>query len=182
MAFGNFAKAAATRATTNKAKSKYAGISAAIPKNPMPEVGEYLFRFVSVEEGINPGKGRTSYKANLEVVAVSDPAPEKQALLGKVLFVTHNTSTAAGLSNTKSMVMAGAGYDDEDEYDAFDPDGLFIEAAAGTANEYSARGALVGRLVYCQVMRGGATPDGNDYFRNYSWCPCEEGQTVAKAA
>jgi hypothetical protein len=180
MAFGNFPKAAATTTkAAGKAKSRYAGISAATPRNPMPDVGEYLVKFLTVEEGFNPGKGRTSYKANLEIMAVADPA--KQDLVGKVVFVTHNTGTAAGLSNTKAMVMAGAGYDDEAEYDAFDPDGLFIEACSGTANEYSARGTLIGRLTYVQVMRGGATPDGQDYFRNYGWCPCDEGQTVAKA-
>jgi hypothetical protein len=179
MAFGNFPKAAATTKPTNKAKSRYAGISAATPRNPMPDVGEYLVKFLTVEEGFNPGKGKTSYKANLEIMAVADAT--KQDLVGKVVFVTHNTGSAAGLSNTKAMVMAGAGYEDEAEYDAFDPDGAFIEAAAGTANDYSARGTLIGRLAYMQVMRGGATPDGQDYFRNYGWCPCDEGQTVAKA-
>lgn len=157
-------------------KSRYAGIKASEGRDPYPNVGEYLFNVAEMVEGHNPGKGASSVKLTLEVV---ESEGEHAQEAGERVFVSERVSgngSPAGLARVKSFVMAAAGFEDEDEFDEFDPDGLFIEACLGESNDYSDHERLVvGRQVFCKVTRGREIPDsGGDFFRNYAWTPVEE--------
>jgi hypothetical protein len=188
MTIGKFKAAGAGAARPPvKKKSRYAGIKAAAPKDPIPHVGLYRLRVIEKEQGHNAGKGTDSYKTKFEIVELHDEDAAKHHNVGDVVIVFQLISgkaAVAGLPRVKSQVMAEAGYEDEDEYDAFDPDGLFIDATTGATNEYSEAGlTTIGRLVDCQVTRGNATPDGHDYYREYAWgvVPEEEQDTTPKA-
>lgn len=173
---GKFKKPAAAAGGAARApakrKSKYAGVDAATPRDPMPHVGDYCFRVIDCVEGQNPGTGTESFKISLEVV-LCDDGNEFHKLGDSCIavFLTSGKGGPSGLSRVKSFVMAAAGYESEDEYNAFDPDGLFIETITGAAGtEYADAGmGIAGRLVYCTVTRGKTIPDSTDYYREYAW-------------
>jgi hypothetical protein len=76
--------------------------------------------------------------------------------------------------------MSAAGFESEASFDVFDPEGGFIEACVGAANTYSEQGmTIVGRLVDCEVRRGNTTPDGADYYREFSWAVVPDDQQAA---
>jgi hypothetical protein len=136
--------------------------------------GVYRFRVDGCEEGHNPGKGTQSYKIALTIVGMADrEGNELQSNsfhhVGDTVNAIFMLTTAAGLSRVKSFVVASSGFVDEEQYDAVDPDGEFIEATVGAKNDFSEKGfTIVGRLVDCEVTRGNATPEG-DYYREYAW-------------
>jgi hypothetical protein len=174
------------RTTTAKPQSRasrYAGIQAAAPRNPYPHVGQYVFEIVSCEEGHNPGKGVESFKVEFKVVDLDERAAAHHAV-GDVVFMSQRiagSGSAVGLSRVKAFCMAVAGYDDEEAYDEFSPNGEFIDACVGAANAYSADGnPAVGTQVACMVGRGNSIPDSDDYYREYAWAP--EHEPLAKPA
>jgi hypothetical protein len=156
-----------------KRKSRYAGITADVPRDPMPEVGEYILKVVECTEGVNPGTGTESFKATFEVV---DGTNEAHAAGDQVVavFLLTGKGGPSGLPRVKSLVMAAAGYESEDEFNAFDPDGEFIDACTGAVNAYSEAGlGIAGRYVFAEVKRGkdvvrDGVPTG-DYYREFSW-------------
>lgn len=163
-------KTAPKRKAPARRKSRYHGIKATQPRSSIPHVGDYLFRIVDVDEGRNPKTGKDSVKADLEVVEI-DEGNTKHSV-GEVVRAIFGVSSVLGAGEYKAFTMAGAGFEDEDEYDAFDPEGDFLEAVVGEINEYSeeyGEKPLVDRHVACSVMRGNDTPDGTDYYRVYSW-------------
>jgi hypothetical protein len=173
---GKFAKPAAGARPPAKKQSRYKGITAATPRDPMPHVGEYRLRVLEVAEGHNPGTGSDSYKVQFAIVAMNEDN-DKHAIDDVVSMIQLVSGKAAqsGLSRTKAFVIAAAGFESEEDYDAFDPDGAFIDATTGVQNEYSERGdTLIGRLVDCQVTRGNTTKDGADYYREYAWAAVDE--------
>jgi hypothetical protein len=178
MAIGNFsklpAKGAAGARPVPARKSRYAGLKAMAPRDPMPREGEYRFEVVSCEEGYNKGTGNESFKAHLLVKECEGEEANNGG--DRVVFIQLITGKSGefGLGRVKSFVMAAAGYADEAEYDSYDPDGEFIDACVGKMNAYSARGdTIVGRSVLCRVSRGKATPDGADYYREFEWAAVE---------
>lgn len=157
-----------------KKVSRYAGISAAQPREPFPMPGEYLFKVIGMVEGHNPGKGTDSVKVKLEVIESEGEEANKVGATVAMVEVVTGGGAAQALSRVKAFVMACAGFEGEDEYDAFDPDGEFIEACLGASNEYAADERLaVGRLVAAQVTRGRSRDDG-DFYRNYAWGVVEQ--------
>jgi hypothetical protein len=151
-------------------KSRFAGVAASQPRDPIPEVGAYRFRFVTVEEGYNEGNGCSSAKTTLEIVAKDSEHHE----VGDHVFIPERITgngSAAGRSRFKAMVVAGDGHDTEAEYDEkYGADGLHLDACLGESNAHSKDGQpLIGRLVDCEVRRGKTMNDGSDYFREYSW-------------
>jgi hypothetical protein len=184
MAASKFTKPAAKTPGTKKKVSRYAGIKASAPRDPMPVVGTYRFKWLSCEEGFNPGKGSSSFKVHLEVVSID--AGGEDHVAGQTVFFVQGISGKgqdAGLGRVKAAVMATAGFEDEDEFDAFaGEEGEFLEAVTGEANEYSTDGQpLIGRLVDCQVTRGNARDDG-DYYREFAWAVVadEDGQEIPR--
>lgn len=197
MGFGDKFKrpAAATKpanAPAGKRRSKYGGVKANTPQDPMPFPGLYRFRVLECAEGQNPGKGTDSFKTKLEIVAFE--GPEVIDAVGDEVFVgwvTSGKGGPSGLGRVKAFVIGTAGYDDEAEYDEFDPDGEFIDACVGSRNDYSEAGlTIIGRLVDCEVTRGNPVIDSKtnevktgrdgkpDFYREYAWAPVEDdGQT-----
>lgn len=176
MIAGKFSRPNAAVSQPAARKSRYAGIQAAQPRHPIPHAGVYRFRVLGCEEGSNPGKGTESFKAHLEIIEIDGHNPNHN-IGDHVVMIQLLTGAAGpfGLARVKAFVMAAAGYADESEFDAFDPQGGFIDAIVGAANEYSARGdTIVGNLVDCQVLRGNPTPDGSDYYRDYAWGVVEQ--------
>lgn len=169
---GKFNKPAAGAAPKkNVKKSRYAGIQAATPRDPMPHVGTYRFRVIEAVEGQNPGNGNESYKVKFEIVDLDEDGARHHKAGDVVVMVQLLTGKGgpSGLQRVKSFVMAAAGYEDESEFDAFDPEGLFIDSTAGNVNAMSERGSIIGRVVDCMVTRGNATADGADYYREFAW-------------
>lgn len=181
---GKFKKpAAGSKPLPGKKKSRYAGIKAASPKDPIPHVGAYRLRVLEKEQGHNPGKGTDSYKTKFEIVDLDDVA-EKSHSVGDTVIVFQLISgkaATAGLPRVKSQIMAEAGFESEEGYDVFDPEGLFIDASVGTVNEFSEAGlTTIGRLVDVTVTRGNTMQDGTDYYREFAWAvvPEEEQDQV----
>ena len=173
----------AAPSTPVKKKSKYSGVKSQQPRTPMPRKGEYLLRLHEVATGHNPKKGTESHKLTLEVVEILDEGNTQHAVGDFVqpVFITAGPGHLSGLPRVKAATMAIAGYDDEQEYDAFDPDGFFIDATAHESNDFStlayppteeeaAIAGIIGRVVYCKVTKGNDIPDsGGDYYREYEW-------------
>jgi hypothetical protein len=107
-------------------------------------------------EIVDQGEGQTTHANGDQVLA---------------LYFQH---TQAGKNGTKMFAAAIAGISEESEYDAFDPDGEFIDALIGDSNPRTEEAsAMVGRLVDCRVSRGKDTGEG-DYYREYEWSPVEQ--------
>lgn len=195
MAFGDkFNRSAPAKPAAQvggKRRSKYGGVKAAEPRDPVPFPGIYRFRVVSVEEGHNRGRGTDSFKVSLEICqTLGDEVLDKPGDTVSAFWLTSGPAGPSGLSRVKSFVMAAAGYDDESEYDAFDPDGEFIDACAGQRNEYADAGlTIVGRYVDCEVTRGNPVVDRDtkevkigrdgkpDFYREFAWSPCTDDQS-----
>jgi hypothetical protein len=181
-----FTKKPAAGAKPAAKKSRYAGINAASPRDPIPEAGEYRLRVIDIQEGYNEGAGTTSYKPTFEIVATSGPHKEGASVL--IPWVVDGAKNAkANRERVKAFVMAAAGYEDEEEYNAFESDGEFIDSTAGAANDYSGVATLIGRLVDVEVRKGNDVvkddkPTG-DYYREYAWVvvPEEEQDQAPKA-
>ena len=173
MAIGQFSKKPAANAASKPVKkSRYAGVKAMAPRDPMPTAGEYRFVVLACEEGYNPGTGNESFKATLQVEESEGLEANKAGDSCVFIQLVSGGSGQFGLARVKSFVMAAAGYEDEAEYDAYDPEGEFIDACTGKANAYSERGeSIVGRKVLCRVTKGKPTPDGLDYYREFEWAP-----------
>ncbi len=185
---GKFQKPVGGAAKPGATKSRYAGIKANAPRPPMPHAGVYRFRCLGVETGNNPGKSRESYKMSLEFVSIDESdGPNQNHKIGEQVQAIFLLNNATGLGKAKSCTMAFAGFEDEDEYNAFDlgDSGLFMATVLGdSTTEFAKAGVtIVGRLVDCMVMRGNLTADGADYYREYAWAvvPDEEQDAVLRA-
>lgn len=175
MALGKFSKpgTSARSVATRARKSRYAEIKAAVPRDPMPPVGDYRFRIESCEEGKNPGTGRESFKIHLVVEGSVGTDALEVGEKCVVVFITSGECANSGLARVKAFVVAAAGYEDEDAFEeTLGNDGQFIDAVVGEANEWSENGPpLDGRLVDCSVKRGKTIPESDDYYREYEWYP-----------
>jgi hypothetical protein len=173
MAIGNFGGARKKPAAPKK--SRYAGIQAAAPRDPIPQPGAYRLRVLECEETSNPRTGdwfRTTFEV-VDTEVAEHPIGSRVAMINQV----SGSGAASGLARVKSFVMSAAGFEDESEYDTFDPEGGFIDSLVGAANEYSKEGhTIINRLVDCLVSRGNATKDGSDFYRNFTFAvvPDEE--------
>lgn len=175
---------APVRGAAPKKQSKYAGIKAAATRDPMPPEGKYIFAIDSLTESRNRKNGNESVKVAVRAAWSSD-----ERLVGNsytLVFLTNGTAGEMGLGRLKAMIIAGAGFHDEESYDAFDPYGEFIAACTGEVNERANDENLVtgGRLIYCDVARGNPTKDGRDYYREYAWSPVDQetGQVIEPPA
>ncbi len=173
------APAAGARPTRTPPKpvSRYAGIKAGEDRDPMLGVGDYRVRIAELLEGVNPGKGnRMSTKVGMQIVTIYDEA-NTQHREGDVVKAVH-LHTTAGLSELKRQVMQSAGYEVEEEFDAFEEgnEGALIDASLGRDNAFFQAGfTIVGRLVDVRVSKGNDTGSG-DYYRKYSWAVVDEAE------
>lgn len=156
-------------------ESKYAGISASIPRDPMPSIGEYRFKVEDCREGYNKGTCTESFKITLRIVEIfSGGVGHAVGDTVFVVFLTSGPAAIAGLPRVVAFCAATAGFDPTDAagYDEFDPERLYVEACSGKANTYSEAvggvNPVIGAVVDCAVTRGKDTPTG-DYYREYAW-------------
>lgn len=97
------------------------------------------------------------------------------------LFCIDSQSLASSGPRIKSMAMAIIGCSDEEEYNAFDPHGQFIDGLLGDLESFEAGGGMgtvtpndyVGAKVVAVVTRGGAVGDSGDFYRNATFRPGE---------
>jgi hypothetical protein len=191
------AKPGGARPAAGGRKPFYAGMKSAKQRPPFPCVGVYRFELLRCEEGYNEGNNCQSFKVFLKIIDMVecevDSRGQPKHKIGEEVMVSFRTTgngSQAGRDRLKAFVVGIAGYANDDEYDAFDPDGLYIEALTDVANDYHAEFKnSAGRLVDCQVVRGGARKDkdGNltgEYFTDYKWTVVEDddGQNVKRPA
>ncbi len=158
--------------------SRWAGVTSAEPRDPMPRVGVYRFRVLSCEQGFNPGKGTESFKCHLQVVGAMDGSEDPAGHECVIVELLSGKAMQSGMARTKAFIVAASGYEDDASYDAFSSDGGHIDAVLGAANGYSSQ-TIVGRLVDCRVSRGkpvNPADPGGDYYRTYEWCPVPEAE------
>lgn len=89
--------------------------------------------------------------------------------------------TIVGEQVLKSLCMALAGYDEEDEYNEFDPDAGFMDFVLdGEQNKYSEAfgDRILGRKVIASVRRGSEDGKGGHYH-NITWSVSEEVERFA---
>lgn len=169
------AAAAPKAAPARRKASRWAGIKAAAPQDPIIGAGRYRLRVVGAEITTPPpGKGgKDAFRSEVEVLATDGQCANAEGDKCVILEMLGNKGEP-GEARAKTYIMAAAGYEDEDEYNAFDPDGEFIDAVTGDANDYSEAGlTIVGRLVDVTVTLGNPVmKDGQptgDHFRVYHW-------------
>lgn len=168
----------ATPAAPARRPAKYGGIHARGNRDPMPAEGTYRFVVMACKEQQAQKRGGCdTYQVKLKIEHISEGGiGHRVGDTVTVLFVTSGGGAESGFSRLKAFFVNAAGFENEADYDAFDPDGGFIEASAGVRSEYSepflAEGqSLVGQLVDCRVARGREIEGKNDYYREYNWYP-----------
>jgi hypothetical protein len=194
MAIGKFGNKAATPAAGAKRPapkpvqrvSKYGAAKDVEDRDPMPVVGTYRFRVLGCEDNPSPkNPSNMWFRTQLEIIALEGPQAEQTHQVGDVVVMIQQTAgngAPQGIPRVVAFVRHAAGYEDFDEYKAYDPDGYFIDAQSGIVNDYSERGEfIVGRLVDAQVTRGRDREDG-DYYREYKWAvvPDDEQDQLGK--
>lgn len=134
------------------------------PRNPMLEEGDSRVRLMAIEEGFNPGTKRTSFKLTTNTLAY-EGSPHEAGFTATVVCL----DTSPGTRDFKQAIAHFAGYDDKDEYNAFDPDGDLFEAALGQVNDYSSLAEnLIGRVADVRVTNQGDDGKGG-WYRGYMW-------------
>ena len=181
-------------APKGKAKEKRFAGEFEEPREKMPHAGEYRFCVDRIEEGYNEEKDTKSFKAYLRIVDLDGDEARANHKVGEIVMipwvVEGSKSAKRNRGRVKAFVARAAGYDANEEYVEFDPDGDFIESLTGEANAYSeAELTIVGRFVDCEVMKGNDVVDKEtgektgDYYREYKWTAFdEEQQEVARPA
>jgi hypothetical protein len=170
-------------------RARYGGIQAAAPRDPMPAEGIYKVRVDAFEEGqLVQGKDTQSVRLTIGVLESQGSRPGVDAdPVGAALFIPFRVAGAGatqGKGRMKAFIVAASGFEDEESYDAYDPEGFGIDALLGyAAPEPYAGKTLVGREVYLEVTRGNKIKDRDtgletgEYFMNYAWAPVE-GETI----
>jgi hypothetical protein len=169
MALGNGFK---TNTSNAAPRSKWGGVKSAMPRTPILENfgKEYDLELVSYEETRNPNKGTETYKVTVKVIESDDPGmkPGSEAV---ILYSKHGKSLEAGMSKLKATSVAFAGFPNDEEYDAADPDGDFI------SNTFTGTGQnLIGEKAHVKVLRGQEKDnEPGKYWPEYEWTPLAQG-------
>lgn len=162
---------------------RYSGIAANAGQYPQPSPGRYRFKVLKTYESKNPRTGEW-FHGDLEVVFAESTGGDVINPPGSTVTFLQGVgsrSASAGLPRVKSFTMASAGFDDESNYNAFDPRGAFLDAVSGVPGMVYEDGSpivpnpLGGRYVDCVVTLGKPVvnkqtqqPTG-EYYRNYNW-------------
>lgn len=163
-------KAGAAKPAQTKVKpSRYGTFKPKPDGEPMADFGDQRFRLLSIDESRNPGTGKESIKVKVEALPY-EGSPHEPGTALLLLFMR----TPAGESEFKRLCMAFAGYEEQEEYLAFDPEGYFFDACTGDSNAYAEQAAaMIGRVADCRVAKGNPTGkmvNGEpDYYRDFTW-------------
>lgn len=166
-------------------QSIWKGVQSADGRDPMLLVGDYVVRITENDLGENPNTQDRSFKGHYEVVWAADGSGSRVGESAAFIQKLTGKSGNYGRSRTKSYVVASAGYPDDASFDAFDPEGEFIDAVVGASNKYlqAFPNTIKGRLVRVRVSKGNDVTDNGqptgDYYREYSWSPIPEDQQAA---
>lgn len=174
MAMGSIRKPSATakapKAPANESRYK---VDSGDDRDPLLWPGVYRLEILSTEEKIHPVKKTATYKIMAKILDLDEG--NQYHRVGDVGAVLQSVSNTVGPKKVKQFVIAAAGYETQEDYDAFDPDAEFIDATTGRANRYSEQDCtLVGRIVDVEINRGPDTQDGKDFYRNCAWAPVEQ--------
>jgi hypothetical protein len=161
MAIGQFGNKSAAKPVGNGAarKSKWAGVKSSQPKDPVLHAGTYRLEILDPE----PGRTGQWFKPHFRIVAQADGQVIHAD--GDEVLVLLNTTTDAGRESIKNFLVAGSGYEDDEQYAAADPDDSDLVAYVG---------GLRGRFVDVRVKRGKDFVNKNgeqDYYRECDWAP-----------
>lgn len=166
------------------ARSRWAGVQCAKDRDPKFNPGHYVVRVLSNEITIKPDHTRAeTFHGKCEIVWAAEGSEDH---VGDQRVFWQPLSTSYAFERVKSYVVAAAGYD-EPSYDAFDPEGGFLDSVCGTVNPASqpyidAGMTVVGRLVEVRVTRGREMLDPQtqqptgDHWREHKWSPTPEEQ------
>jgi hypothetical protein len=173
MAIPGFKKASVKPAAKPPARraSRYAGVKAAKPRDPLLDPGDWILRITSAE--VTRESGAAWFRATFEVVATDyEGATEGEARA--YIQAIDGKSERVGLPKVKAFLIAASGHADEDAYDEWDPDAELLEAVLdGVQNSKSDdAAALLGADVACTCRRGKERDDG-DFYREHAWAAVE---------
>jgi hypothetical protein len=151
-------------------RSKWDGIKSSENRLPLLPAGEYRVRCKACEEKTNPVTRAQSSHITVEIVE----AYEGDAKAGETYNVLLMQSVI-GMREIKSLFMALAGFDSDEEFDQWDAPG-YIDRSFGIASGHAE--TAIGAEADVQVRLGKAcvNKDGEptgDYYRNYLWAPVE---------
>jgi len=160
-------------------ESRYKGAKGRKTNPEFPQVGTYLLEVVSNREEISKKSKNFAFVADLKILEIIDGGDTHR--VGEVVRFRVNTSGSGanyGVNDVKSYVMAASGIDDEESYDAFDPEGFFIDLVGGNVHpgneEYRKRGdSIIGQQVRAKVSKGADRQDG-DWYRNWQFSAVED--------
>ncbi len=165
--------AAAAPPQRRRAASKYAGLRSGGDRAALLPLGTHLVKWLHGEESNIVGKD-PYFSTQLEC-AWSDNAEFTPGSVGGTTQCVSTKAISAGGPRVKAQIMAFAGFETDADYDAFDPEGEFIQACGGESGMCYPNGdaipanPLEGSYAWVQVSRGKNTADGTDFFRNLQW-------------
>ena len=180
---GAAAKAASKPAAAPARKARYGGIKVKADQLPLLGPSVCLWECVSLEEGqIIEGKNQYN-RLRIECVETID-GPYKPGAVVELLFCVSGKGRASGEGRMKDAIRAFAGYDNEADYDAWDPEGHGIDAALNlSAPEPYDQFTIVGSRAYCTATEGKEViKDGVRTGERYTNCQWDPGPAVDGAA
>jgi hypothetical protein len=161
--FGTGKPAPQVRNDVSPYAAQFAASDAGKSRHPQFEVGTHDCTFLGIEmPDAPPGKDPWAI-AHFQLEDSSECV---------ALNCMNSRSLNTSLERLKSLMIAVVGCPSREDYDAFDPEGVFFSAMLGYENERAADAApyLDGtRKVRVIVTRGKDLEDGSDFFRNVSY-------------
>jgi hypothetical protein len=159
----NAGKPTATKPATKPKASRWAGVKSSKPRDPVIHAGVYRLEIVNGE----PGRTGEYFKVHFKIADQGEG--QSMHAVGDSVIVLFRTVDDAGQSRCKAFFVAASGCEDDEAYDAHDPDGAKIDAFFDRGEDSD----LAGRLVDVNVRRGKEREDG-DYYREFEWSPVEQ--------
>lgn len=180
----------AARPPVPAGSSLWSGVQSQQDRDPMLGLGYYRVRVISNEVTVKPDHTKKkTFKATIQVVIVDGECVDRVGDTRVYLEGVSGDSAEYGLGRSKTYMMKAAGYEDDASFDAFDPEGLFINAIVGAANAFSEAfpANITGRLVDVRVTQGKPKLDKDtrqvvpgEFWSEHAWkvVPEEEQDTT----
>jgi hypothetical protein len=183
-----FSKAAATKTSTaKKPTSRWAKVKASEDRAPIIARGEYTALHKGARIKDEQGTwGSISFEVLTSTGEDATPVGDEGIMLQGM-----DDRFNIGLGKIKAYVMALIGCASDDEYDAFDPDGEFLDAVFGQFPEDEERAAelaaqvadmVTDREIHFKVRKGKDIVDKKtgeptgDYYREFTWTTNEAAE------
>lgn len=144
------------------AAGRWGGIKSHQPKEPLLGIGEYRVQLLGCEITFNRKSGNETFQTLVEVLDAVEGSATPVGSKVKLLMIVNGKSKDIGEGRVKSMFVAFTGYGTDEEYDAADPQGSFIDQ---TLNG----GGCIDRVADVRVTESGRSADGTKVFYEYEW-------------